>query len=391
MNSLKYFLIVLCSLQLTGCNEAVVPEVIKHDVDSIAARWVPQHAEGLCDHELIAVPGKEIVIKGETNLPGAKKEILDYLAGSGFNIIDSLNLLPDTNVVKKPWGLITLSVCNIRSQASHDAELVTQAIMGTPVKILKKHGGWLFIQSPDSYLGWTNDDAVTELTEGEMIEWKNADRIIYTKNYGDILSGEGQVVSDLVYGAIMVKGGEEKRSYIVILPDGRKGTVKKSDALEFASWAMQAKPEADNLIAFGRTLLGSPYLWGGTSTKGIDCSGFVKTIYFTGGVILKRDASSQYLYGEEISIENSLDSLAPGDLLFFGRIRNGKKRVGHTGMYIGDTEVIHSSGMVKINSLDSTRVNFSNYLSSTLLGAKRFIGIPAGNGTERVSQHKWYF
>jgi gamma-D-glutamyl-L-lysine dipeptidyl-peptidase len=78
-------------------------------------------------------------------------------------------------------------------------------------------------------------------------------------------------------------------------------------------------------------------------------------------------------------------------LLFFGRIQDGKKRITHTGMYIGDTEFIHSSGMVRINSLDSTRANYSRYRAATLLGARRIIGATPGKGIERVSHHRWYF
>ena len=123
----------------------------------------------------------------------------------------------------------------------------------------------------------------------------------------------------------------------------------------------------------------------------MDCSGFTKTIYFSAGLIITRDASAQFRYGEERNIENGGASLQPGDLVFFGRVRDGKKRITHTGMYIGDTEFIHSSRMVKINSFDSTRANFSQYLLEILQGAKGFIGVTPGEGFVRVSQHKWYF
>jgi cell wall-associated NlpC family hydrolase len=123
--------------------------------------------------------------------------------------------------------------------------------------------------------------------------------------------------------------------------------------------------------------------------KAPDCSGFVKTVYFMNGVILARDASQQYLYGREV--EPSTDSLEAGDLIFFGSTgKDGKKRITHVGLYIGDTEVIHSSGMVRINSLDPDRDNYSSYLKQTIQGARRYTGQESGKGYEFVARHKWY-
>jgi cell wall-associated NlpC family hydrolase len=122
-----------------------------------------------------------------------------------------------------------------------------------------------------------------------------------------------------------------------------------------------------------------------------DCSGFLKTVYFTGGMILARDASQQFRYGKAVDISLSIDSLKPGDQIFFGHLNSsGKKVITHTGMYIGDTEVIHDSGMVRVNSLDSTRSNYSSYLGKTIMGARRIIGTSSGRGTENVALHNWY-
>ena len=128
---------------------------------------VPQHAEALCDLSLVMNKGKNITVRGETNLPEAKDKIFELLTRSGYTYIDSITVLPDTSVVKKPWGLVTVSVCNIRTKPAHKAEMATQALMGTPVKILNKQGGWLLVQTPDSYMGWT-DDPVEELSDSEL-------------------------------------------------------------------------------------------------------------------------------------------------------------------------------------------------------------------------------
>ena len=390
MKASNYLILLLCVIQLAGCQKKAVPAKLQEQLDSIAAEMVPQHAEALCDVNMVMGEGGSIILKGETNLPRAKEEILSLLGRSGYSFTDSITVLPDPAVVTKPWGLVTVSVCNMRTKPSHAAEMATQALMGTPVKILNKRGGWLMVQTPDSYIGWT-DDPVVELSDSGLVAWKNSVRLIYLKNVGVITDAEGGTVSDIVFGDLLEKTGEQRDLFSVRIPDGREGFIKKSDVTDFKVWAEKAEPDPEKMIEFARTFLGTPYLWGGTSTKGVDCSGFTKTIYYYAGLILTRDASGQFRYGQERSIENGYDSLAAGDLLFFGRVRDGKKRITHTGMYIGDSEFIHSSRMVKINSFDSTRVNYSKYLLDILQGARRIAGVPPGEGFVRVSQHSWYF
>ncbi len=390
MKSWKYLIIILCTVQITGCQNKEVPSDLQTQLDSISAAMVPQHSEALCDISLVMNKGKNITVRGETDMPEAKDKILELLTRSGYTYIDSITVLPDTSVVKKPWGLVSVSVCNIRTKPAHKAEMATQALMGTPLKILNEKGGWLLVQTPDSYLGWT-DDPVEELSDGELEKWKNSDRIIYLKYTGVISDSHGQTVSDIVFGVILQKTGEQKDIYNVLLPDGREGQINKADAADFRLWAASVTPDAGKMTEFARTFLGTPYLWGGTSTKGIDCSGFTKTIYYSAGLILTRDASGQYRYGTKISTEHGCDSLVPGDLLYFGRERDGIVRITHTGMYIGDTEFIHSSRLVRINSFDSTRVNYSKYLLDILQGARRVIGLTPGKGFERISENNWYF
>ena len=380
-------------LLLAGCSQQSTPVEMQRDIDSICRKWVPITSESVCIAKLIMLSDKSLTIKGETNLSEAKSEILGYLESKGIKYSDSLSVLPDLTVGTKKWGLVTVSVCNIRSDPSQAAEMISQSIMGTPVKILKNEGGWYLVQTPDSYIGWTDDDAICLLTDAEIEKWKKSERVIYTSKTGDIfdVSKSGQVVSDIVYGAILCKTGQGLLNYEVNLPDGRSGVIRKSDAADLNKWATRPPAKADELIAFARDQRGTPYLWGGTSTKGLDCSGFAKTIYYSAGTILTRDASSQFLYGKEVDITASLDSLKPGDLLFFGRIRDGRKSITHVGMYIGNKEFIHESGMVKLNSFDPAAENYSERLKGMLQGARRFLGETPDKGSMRIAEHNWYF
>jgi cell wall-associated NlpC family hydrolase len=145
-----------------------------------------------------------------------------------------------------------------------------------------------------------------------------------------------------------------------------------------------------NLVETAGSFMGIPYLWGGTSSKGFDCSGFIKTVYYLNGMILTRDASQQFQYGIRIRRASFPDSLKNGDLLFFGSSGRGRPRATHIGMYIGDSEFIHCSGMVRINSFDSTRANFSRFRRDSFLGVRRIIGAEYGKGIQPVLDHGWY-
>lgn len=221
-----------------------------------------------------------------------------------------------------------------------------------------------------------------------MEAWRQADRIIFLGNTSVVKTADGEVLADVIAGSILRKTGERDKQVAVQLPNGNEGYVAKADVTDFNSWKSTVKPQADALVKAGKELMSIPYLWGGTSVKALDCSGFVKTIYFQNGVILARDASLQIRYGEKIDISDGYGLLQRGDLLFFGT--KEPYRVTHVGMYIGDSEYIHEAGRVKINSLDSARTNYNHYRETTLLGARRYIGLPSQRGIRAVSDHSWY-
>jgi len=381
------FFVVVYSL-LLSCHPGSV-EQLQSEINSISDRWVPDKRVGICNFTLV----NGGILKGETLFPGAKTEVLQLLKNKNITVIDSVIVLPDTIHLEKNWGIISLSVANLRTKPAHSAELASQAIMGTPVRVLKENDEWILVQTPDNYIAWTNKSSVKQMTRSEMNYWRHADRMIFTSTYG-IISGDSKlktVLSDLVAGAIVIKKSENQNIAEVSLPDGKTGYVSSLNWLNFNDWKDTVSTIPAKLIANGKQFMGFPYLWGGTSSKAMDCSGFSKTIYFLNGIILERDASQQFKHGKEIDITAGWENLQKGDLLFFGS--KEPFRVTHVGMYIGNSEVIHSSnsmGRVWINSLDPKSENYSDRLSSTLLGAKRIIGMPSDQGYLPVKLHSWY-
>lgn len=389
---LKALIIVLAFCFLfSSCKSGNDLKEVQALIDRLSAKWVPDEREGIADLTA-TISGESILIKGETNYQHLKIEVIDSISVKGYKVIDSVFVLPGNDVGDHKYGIATLSVINMRITPGHHSELVSQAILGTPVKILKNDDYWLLVQTPDNYIAWCEKGSFQLMTESEYKEWRDASKVIYINNSGWIYESieEKAVIGDVVSGSILKSGGTKGRHEMVILPDGRAGFVSRNSIIEFKSWANGVEADGEKVSSYAATLMGVPYLWGGSSSKGVDCSGFVKMAYFMNGIILSRDASLQALNGQAVDISGGWDKLHRGDLMFFGSIRNSKPRITHVAIYKGDSEFIHSAGRVMVNSLDSARSNYSSYRKNTFLSARRIFGSVGNQGIISVKDHDWY-
>lgn len=316
----------------------------------------------------------------------------------------SSTLLPAKSLNGLVYGVANISVGNNRSNPQHGAELMTQMLLGTPVEVFKKQGGFYLVKTPDNYLAWTDGGALTLMNEQTFKSWQASDKIVFTADYGHAFSKadvNSTRVSDLVNGNIVQILGQEKDFYKVGFPDQRIGYIQKSLTTSYQNWIKKPNPDAKLILSKAVTLIGVPYLWGGTSIKGVDCSGFTKTAYFLNGIIIPRDASQQALVGDaidvlendSISVNKCLRNLQAGDLLFFSAAKrrgiNGGK-VTHTAIYMGNGEFIQAAGMVKISSLIPTESNYDGGQATTLVGARRILTAIGNPQITRIDHHDWY-
>jgi len=349
------------------------------EIDEVREEYAPDKRVAL--FSIGATKEKDTyILRGESNLPDAVEALKQDLQEKNLAFVDSIIMLPNADLEGKTKGIVTISVANIRSNARHSAELATQATLGTPVNILKKEGDWVLIQTPDKYISWVDFGAIVAFNNNDFLQWKKASKVIYTQTMGYVYSvadKESQVISDIVSGSVIELIGEEKEFYKVVFPDGRKGFILKAEAMDYDKWISTINPIGENLVTTSKKFMGLPYLWGGTSTKGVDCSGFTKSIYFLNGMVIPRDASQQVHTGKEIDSVKNFKNLQKGDLLFFGRKRTDstKEKVVHVGMWIGNNEFIHSSGSgrVQIGNVDSNKDNFDGYNVDRYLRSKRLL------------------
>jgi gamma-D-glutamyl-L-lysine dipeptidyl-peptidase len=359
------------------------PKRIKADssitqiIESFTQRFAPDKRTAIFQIDAFK-QNNQLILTGRTNLFGAKSFLFDRLKIEKISIIDEVKTLPEPELEDKVYGLVEVSVCNIRYSPKHSGEMASQALMGTPLRILEREdNGWLLVQTPDQYISWVDRGAITMMNKEGIDRWKMAQKIIYTRTYGSAYSEaneESATVSDLVAGCMMELIAEVGDFYQVQFPDQRQGYVSKREANNYNQWLAGVSATEENLVKTSKRMMGIPYLWGGTSFKGVDCSGFTKTVYFLNGIVLPRDASQQVSVGETIDKTGNWSDLKAGDLLFFGEKReDGSEKVVHVAMWLGNGEYVHASDKVRVNSTISTAANYDDYNAKRYLRAKRIL------------------
>ena len=395
-NYLILAFLLFCSLSSARTYAAggdVPPEVIAL-TDRLKQKYAPDGRVALFKTDY-TFDGKRVMLRGETTSLSAKAELMEALSKEGYEVMDCLKVLPDEAALEgKTYGIINLSVASLRVQPDYSSEMMTQALLGMPVRVLERDG-WYRIQTPDDYIAWTHRVSVLPVTREELTAWNQAEKVVVTSHYAFVYSQpdrRSQTVSDIVAGNRLKLEGTKGGFYHVSYPDGRQGYVEKSVALPEREWRKALKQDAASIIRTAHTLMGVPYLWAGTSSKGVDCSGFVRTVLFMHDIIIPRDASQQAYVGQHIDIAPDFSNLQPGDLVFFGRkaTPERKERVVHVAIYIGNRRFIHSQGDVHVSSFDPQDELFDEYNLGRLLFAVRvlpYINKEKGLNTTATNEH----
>ncbi len=360
---------------------------IEYLIDKAKKEYAPDSRQSVFDVKATKSENGIVVVSGKISDPAAKKALHGLLMLSSIANVDSTVLLPQDR-----WALPRISVACVRTKPGHASEMATQALMGMPVRLLEKDGDWWRAQTPDGYIGYVVDNSLAEKTSGEMSAWRKAPRLVVTTPYqtrayiSPEATGVREAVTDLVSGNIVegslaapVNGRVE-----ITLPDGRKGWADVSAFTEIGQWAAQ-EFNPDVILDMAYSMEGTPYLWGGTSAKTLDCSGLAKVSYLANGIILMRDASQQAKTGTRIEARD-WRTCRPGDLLFFGNAKTG--RVTHVAIYDSEGNYVHSSGRVKRNSVDPES---DAYLTTPFLHAVRIAGNEESKGITLARNHPWYF
>jgi len=237
------------------------------------------------------------------------------------------------------YGICNLSIIPIRSESSDKSEQVSQIIYGEVFSILDKTHKWSKIKlNYDNYTGWVDNKQFVEITD---------------KEFNSIIS------ETPVYSYDLVEFVENLNHELISIPIGSTLNGLKILNHKYDGNTISGKKERAQIISSAIRFLNSPYLWGGRTPFGIDCSGFVQMVYKLNGYKLERDSHQQSKLGSPLSF---IEESEPGDLAFFD---NEEGKITHVGIIMENNKIIHSSGKVRIDGIDQTGIYNSETKSHT--------------------------
>ncbi|MDO5981355.1 C40 family peptidase [Flavivirga spongiicola] len=228
------------------------------------------------------------------------------------------------------YGICNLSIVPLRDEPADTSELVSQVIYGEIFKILEQRKNWSKIRLAfDSYEGWIDNKQYLEITE---------------KAYKSLAKESSKLSADLVEFI----EDNNNQLHPILLGSTLNGLSDLNHKYE--GNCIDGKKAKDNIVQTAFLYLNTPYLWGGKTPFGIDCSGLTQMVYKLNGYKLLRDASQQATQGEALSF---IEESEPGDLAFFD---NNEGIITHVGIIMKDNYIIHAHGKVRIDRLDHSGI-----------------------------------
>ena len=223
----------------------------------------------------------------------------------------------------------------VRSEASETAQMVTQILFGESYEILHQDEKWAHIRMDyDGYEGWIDAKLIVHLPEMELDSWRKNEAWI-------VPVPQVKIVSDADKSTRILTGGSE-----IVFNGSNMNSFNINNQEYYLTGTITPAKKTPNIQELAMNYLNTPYLWGGRSFYGIDCSGLVQVVFKMAGYKLPRDASQQIEMGEPVEFA---EEARLGDIAFFA---NEADRIVHVGICIGKNDIIHASGEVRVDKLD---------------------------------------
>lgn len=334
---------------------------LERAIDDIRRKWVPDGRLGVFQVSVVGevgAPHAVPLLTGVTSSQDAHESLRRLATDAG--LAEDVHLLPDRTVGQDQAAIVTAALAPLLGDTRIDAARVSEALHGESLEILQRQGEWLRVRAPDEYVAWVHAGYVATGPAEWAKDWTE-------RATARALSAELQTTGGrrrLPLGARV----SLRRDGTVELADGMAGTVVGGEVRPESELRVESRHLALPELA-QRWYAGAPYLWGGRTEWGIDCSGLAQAVYAARGIQLLRDSDQQFGHGREVPLSPDGTGYEAGDLLFFTE----RGRVSHVALWAGAGRVVHSAlsrGGVGIDDLFGAEPRVAR-LRANLVGVRR--------------------
>jgi hypothetical protein len=341
---------------------------IDSTIESVRRQYVPDFRSGVFD-VVAELHGPDVVLRGQSTHPEAVTELVSLLREQGMNTVDEVLRLPDRTLGVVRFALVRVAVTPVYAEPRLPAPQISQLVLGMRVELLtRRPDDWFRIRGEDGYIGWVYGGYLQVGDDGWAFAWERGTSGESVVSLGaQLVDADGSVLMRLPWGARL-----SRYSGAFHLPDGRSGVVADGDVVDIDRLGDWFPPRGESVARTARRWFGAPYLWGGVTLNGVDCSGFTQAVMWMHGIALPRDSDLQERTATGFALGLELDRLRAGDLLFFAE---GDARVSHVAISLGGPLIIHSAlgnGGVRINDL-AGELPFEKRLGELLVSARRML------------------
>lgn len=321
---------------------------VKEALRAIGERYAPERRTAVYDLRVEEEAGGWVV-RGETTEDGAIEALLEQLAGltGAPEIRDEGVRLPDPALGDQTAALVRAGLAPVHALAEIRSTQITQYVMGHRLELLSRSGRWWRVRGEDGYVGWVHEGYLQVGSPEWARQWEVGVEGEPVVSLGtDLLDDDERVFARMPWGARLIR--DHPRRFR--LPDGRRGTLREEGQVIAADRLSDRFPlRGESIVRTARLWWGTPYVWGGVTPLGADCSGFVQSVFWMHGVALPRDSEMQSSTGAQLPLDE-LAALRAGDLLFFSD--RSDRRVTHVAISLGGPDIIHcglANGGVEFN------------------------------------------
>lgn len=335
-------------------------EPIRTTLASISQNYHDKRTQR-CQVEAVVLEKGRCVLSGDVLDRATLDSVTAALSENFPRLIFDTSDVQILRQAKPQYVAVATNVTGLFGEPNFRSEMMDQLLTGAVVEQLEVEGNWVFVRLPDGYLGWVYKGYLQSASPSQFTHYVSEPVSLLRESPDE----NGAVSGRLLVGTTVCVTHSDNGFLKVTTAGQAEGWLPSSQLRAQETLPNSQAEQRAQMVQDGRRFTGVPYIWGGSTSYGFDCSGYVRLLHKLAGILIPRDADMQYAAGKPIE-----PPFQPGDLLFFGSAK-GHRSISHVGMSVGGWNIIHSSR--PNNGVYEDNVENTSWLNDIFVGARTFI------------------